>query len=203
MYDNMTTYMLSDSPESGSGSNHQIGGGNSSSNAPSLIGSPRSTPVFGNNGHALKVRYWQWPSLLDGKIFFEPKNCKFFIQFCLNRQTAVWWWTDHRPALRRWAAIRCGITSAIHSRCSRPSPSHRCHRRTITATTSWTTAKRTNRCAPITPIPWPAACRLPIGPTPDPHATSTSTAATGRWPRPSPARAPVPATTDRTGPFLL
>ncbi|XP_046651621.1 vang-like protein 2 [Daphnia pulicaria] len=55
MYDNMTTYMLSDSPESGSGSNHQIGGGNSSSNAPSLIGSPRSTPVFGNNGHALKT----------------------------------------------------------------------------------------------------------------------------------------------------
>lgn len=54
MYDNMTTYMLSDSPESGSGSNHQLGG-NSSSNAPSLIGSPRSTPVFGNNGHALKV----------------------------------------------------------------------------------------------------------------------------------------------------
>ncbi|KZR95686.1 Uncharacterized protein APZ42_010422, partial [Daphnia magna] len=53
MYDNMTTYMLSDSPESGSGSNHQLGG-NSSSNAPSLIGSPRSTPVFGNNGHALK-----------------------------------------------------------------------------------------------------------------------------------------------------
>nr|CAH0112742.1 unnamed protein product [Daphnia galeata] len=55
MYDNMTTYMLSDSPESGSGSNHQIGGGgNSSSNANSLIGSPRSTPVFGN-GHALKT----------------------------------------------------------------------------------------------------------------------------------------------------
>ena len=52
MYDNMTTYMLSDSPESGSGSNHQMGG--SSSNAPSLIGSPRSTPVFGN-GHAHKV----------------------------------------------------------------------------------------------------------------------------------------------------
>lgn len=50
----MTTYMLSDSPESGSGSNHQLGG-NSSSNAPSLIGSPRSTPVFGNNGHALKT----------------------------------------------------------------------------------------------------------------------------------------------------
>lgn len=53
MYDNMTTYMLAESPESGSHHQAGSGGGHSSSNAPSLIGSPRSTPVF--NGHALKV----------------------------------------------------------------------------------------------------------------------------------------------------
>ena len=58
MYDNMTTYMLAESPESGGSTSipgsqhhHQLNG--SSSNAASLIGSPRSTPVF--NGHVLKV----------------------------------------------------------------------------------------------------------------------------------------------------
>lgn len=69
MYDNMTTYMLAESPESAgsnslpplaNGSQHHIngngGGGSGGSDAPSLIGSPRSTPVFGN-GHVLKVNW--------------------------------------------------------------------------------------------------------------------------------------------------
>jgi len=48
MYETMTTYMLPESPES---SSHAPS--NQVSNSASLIGSPRSTPVFGN-GHILK-----------------------------------------------------------------------------------------------------------------------------------------------------
>ncbi len=55
----MTTYMLADSPESAGSIQQPMGmdGGSQhhSSNAPSMIGSPRSTPVFGGNGHLLKV----------------------------------------------------------------------------------------------------------------------------------------------------
>lgn len=93
MYDNMTTYMLSDSPESGSGSNHQIsggGGGGSSSNVPSLIGSPRSTPVFGN-GHALKV--WKSDEFVTLWLQCEQQrvneNWNYVVQFTLSTMKLI------------------------------------------------------------------------------------------------------------------
>lgn len=66
----MTTYMLAESPESG-GSNsipgQQLNG--SSSNAASLIGSPRSTPVF-NSHHVLKVKFRGLSPKNQNEFFF-------------------------------------------------------------------------------------------------------------------------------------
>lgn len=144
MYDNMTTYMLSDSPESGSGSNHQIGGG-SSSNAPSLIGSPRSTPVFGN-GHALKVWKWDncttyWNNILNKKKRFPSmgKNrnwCRLFVfDFSNFSRPTGWWWTE-QPAVRIW--LHCGTDN-------------------ITVTRWWVRIETTriNRCVRIIRLHWP------------------------------------------------